>query len=175
MLVQTTRFGEVTVTQEDLVEFPEGVLGFSHLRKFVFLDDPNDEIFAWLQSCEEASVAFPILEPELFSPTYIPKLTKSDIEAIGLAANQSPRAFTIVTIPQDVTKMTANLKAPIVVNTKSRLGRQCVLQDNDLPIREPIFVRLQERLAHGSQVKVKPQVLPESVIVKIDRPADLKI
>ncbi|MEQ1665545.1 MAG: flagellar assembly protein FliW, partial [Bdellovibrionales bacterium] len=46
MKIQTTRFGEVNVTPEDTLEFAEGLLGFGHLRRFVLLDDHNDEIFA---------------------------------------------------------------------------------------------------------------------------------
>ena len=70
MVVQTSRFGAVTLSSEDILEFPEGILGFANLKKFVLLDDPNDEIFAWLQSCEVPGIAFPILEPELFVQNY---------------------------------------------------------------------------------------------------------
>ena len=58
MQIQTSRFGNVELDQEDIIEFPEGILGFNSLRKFVLLDDPTDEIFAWLQSCENPAIAF---------------------------------------------------------------------------------------------------------------------
>ena len=69
MLIQTSRFGPVNLHDEDIIEFSEGILGFNDLRNFVLLDDPNDEIFAWLQSCEVPQIAFPVLEPELFTTT----------------------------------------------------------------------------------------------------------
>ena len=50
MVISTTRFGPVQVTPDDIILFKEGLLGFNDLEKFVLLDDPNDEIFAWLQS-----------------------------------------------------------------------------------------------------------------------------
>ncbi|MCX7978527.1 MAG: flagellar assembly protein FliW, partial [Bdellovibrionaceae bacterium] len=78
MLLETSRFGKVEVAPEDVLTFPEGILGFSDLRQFVILDDPNDEIFAWLQSCESSAIAFPVLEPELFADGYKAMLTKSD-------------------------------------------------------------------------------------------------
>src|ERR1035437_9642220 len=108
MQVQTTRFGVVTVSDTDLVTFNEGLLGFSELRKFVLLDDPNDEIFAWLQSCERPSIAFPVLEPELFMADYKIHLSKHDLEALRTKNHEGLRTFTIVTIPEDVTQMTAN-------------------------------------------------------------------
>src|SRR5690348_954622 len=107
MRIQTSRFGTIELTQEDLLDFPEGLLGFQELRKFVLLDDPNEEIFAWLQSCDNGHIAFPVLEPELFASGYKPFLAKSDLESLQLASQEGVRFFTIVTIPQDPTQMTA--------------------------------------------------------------------
>jgi flagellar assembly factor FliW len=155
MFVQTSRFGSVDLSQGDTLVFPEGLLGFVQLRRFVLLDDPNDEIFAWLQSCEMPEVAFPVLEPELFSTEYKISISKTDMESLGLKSMERVRFFSIITIPEDATQMTANLKAPIVVNVADRVARQCVLQDNDLAIREPIFLKLQQRMMHSLPIKSK--------------------
>lgn len=149
MTIQTTRFGQVEIKSEDLIEFKEGVLGFGHLRKFVLLDDPTDEVFAWIQSCERPEIAFPVLEPEFFAANYKFTLTKSDMEALNVKGMDRVKVFCIVTIPEDPAMMTANLKAPILINIPDRLARQCVLQDNHLAIREPIFVQLQARVVQG--------------------------
>ncbi len=108
MIIKTTRFGEVTIQNEDLLTFPEGLLGFQDLRQFVLLDDPNDDIFAWLQSCELPSIAFPILEPEIFGQHYTAALTKNEMESLKLKATQKPTYMNIITIPDDPTQMTAN-------------------------------------------------------------------
>lgn len=155
MKITTSRFGLVEFAIEDQIGFKEGILGFSNLNSFILVDDPEDEIFAWLQSCNEPQIAFPILEPELFLENYKPRLTKSDLEMLALKSSEGTRNFVIVTIPEDPTKMTANLKAPIIINVKERTGRQCVLQDNDLNIREPIFTKLQQKLIQSPQNEVK--------------------
>lgn len=159
MRITTSRFGAIDLTDEDLITFPEGLLGFGDLRTFVLLDDPSDEIFAWLQSCEQPGVAFPVLEPELFVPNYKPMLSKGDLEILQATAQQSLRYFSIITIPQEPTQMTANLKAPIVLNVATRRARQCVLQDNNLAIREPIFSKLQQRVVGGSSQSIKSQLV----------------
>lgn len=156
MRINTSRFGEVEISQDDILEFSEGLLGFGQLRRFVVLDDPNDEIFAWLQSCENKDIAFPILEPELFNSQYKIEISKADLEALHLESQANGRLFNIITIPQDPTLMTANLKAPIVINVKKRLARQCVLQDNNLQIREPIFAKLQQRVVQFPETRFKP-------------------
>jgi flagellar assembly factor FliW len=173
MQVQTSRFGLIEVSNEDTITFPEGLLGFGHLRQFIMLDDPTDEIFAWLQSCENGKLAFPILEPELFVSDYKVNMAKGDLLALRLDDTESSRFFTIVTIPEDATKMTANLKAPLVINVKERLGRQCVLQDNKLNICEPIFTQLQQRVVSHPKESVKTQAADCGVAIRL--PVDLNM
>ncbi len=165
MVIQTTRFGAVQLQADDVIDFPEGILGFNDLRKFVLLDDPNDEIFAWLQSCEVPQIAFPVLEPELFTSNYSIVLTKHDLESIGNP--EKTRAFSIITIPDDATQMTANLKAPVVINIAKRQARQIVLQDNNLAIREPIFAKLQSRVVQNPQSSIKSQASDWGVAIKL--------
>jgi flagellar assembly factor FliW len=146
MDIQTSRFGRVQFDPEDVIDFPEGILGFGHVKKYILVEDPFDEVFIWLQSCDGSDIAFPILEPQLFSATYKVDLNKHDLESLKLSSMDGSRVFSIVTIPENISMMTANLKAPIIINVSQRMARQCVLQDNDLPIREPIFKALQSRV-----------------------------
>ena len=175
MVIKTTRFGQVTITNEDILTFPEGMLGFQDLRQFVLLDDPNDDIFAWMQSCELPSVAFPVLEPEIFSQKYTTSLTKSELEHLGLTGQQKPTFMNIITIPDDPTQMTANLKAPIVINTEKRIARQCVLQDNNLAIREPIFIKLQSRVVQNPNTPIKSLATQVGLTVKINADTETKL
>ncbi|HPI40027.1 MAG TPA: flagellar assembly protein FliW [Pseudobdellovibrionaceae bacterium] len=168
MIVNTSRFGQVQIEENDTIVFPEGLLGFADLRTFVLLDDPGDEIFAWLQSCEASQIAFPVLEPELFHTGYKINLTKGDLEVVKLQDSKKARMFTIITVPEDATLMTANLKAPIVINPESRLAKQCVLQDNSLAIREPIFTKLQQRVVQFPNVAIKNQSGGMDVAVKLN-------
>jgi flagellar assembly factor FliW len=69
--------------------------------------------------------------------------------------------------------MTANLKAPIVINVLQKIGRQCVLQDNKLEIREPIFTRLQQRVVQYNASAIKSKAVESGVAVKL--PADKTI
>lgn len=155
MQIPTSRFGTVSATETDIITFPEGLVGFSNMTQFVLLDDPNDEIFAWLQSCQDPKLAFPILEPELFLKDYKVSLGKHELESLKAAEAKGLRYLTIVTIPEDITQMTANLKAPIVVNVKQRLARQVVAQENDYPIKFPVFGELQKRFVQSTMAKTQ--------------------
>lgn len=170
MQIQTSRFGVVEVPDKDILTFPEGIFGFNTLRQFVLLDDPNDEIFAWLQSCEEPGLAFPILEPEIFAANYKVNLSRYDYEALQMNDMKRARIFNIVTIPEDATQMTANLKAPIVLNIEKRYGKQVVLQENDYQIKFPIFNELQKRVVQNPLVNFKNQTLQAGPAVKLGAP-----
>jgi flagellar assembly factor FliW len=170
MLIQTGRFGAVQIKEDDILNFGEGILGFNGLRKFVLLDDPDDEIFAWLQSCERPEIAFPVLEPDLFAVDYKINLTKSELEFLQMKDLARANFFCIITIPEDPNLMTANLKAPIVINPVTRLAKQCVLQDNDLSIREPIFTKLQQKLMHSMPIRSK--AFDQGLAVKLPAPPE---
>lgn len=165
--IQTSRFGTVQCEKDDLIFFPEGILGFADLRNFVLVDDPADEIFAWLQSCETPQIAFPILEPELFTENYQLNLTRHDLESLELKTAAGVRSFAIITVPEDPTQMTANLKAPVVINVAKRMARQIVLQDNNLAIREPIFMKLQSRVVQNPQSPIKTQASEWGVAIRL--------
>jgi flagellar assembly factor FliW len=167
MQIQTSRFGIVQCLEEDMILFPEGILGFADLRRFVLVDDPSDEIFAWLQSCEIPQIAFPVLEPELFTANYQLNLTKHDLESLDMKSSAGTRTFAIITVPEDPTQMTANVKAPIVINVAKRMARQIVLQDNNLAIREPIFAKLQSRVVQSPQLAIKTQASDWGVAVRL--------
>lgn len=172
MTINTTRFGQVEVNPEDTILFPEGILGFGELRQFILIDDPTDEIFAWLQSCEEPAIAFPVLEPELFAGNFKITLARSDYEALKMADLEKARLYCIVTIPDDPAQMTANMKAPVVINVATRIARQCVLQDNQLAIREPIFAKLQQRVVAHPGVPIKRAEDEGKVTVRIPPPGE---
>lgn len=175
MIISTSRFGQVELKEDDVLTFPEGLLGFADLRKFALLDDPTDEIFAWLQSCEAPQIAFPVLEPDLFVGQYKATLTKSDLEALKLPSQEKACYFSIITIPDDPTQMTANLKAPVVVNVADRIARQCVLQDNNLAIREPIFTKLQQRVMQNQSIALKNQSSGIDIATKLNVVKDAEL
>ena len=101
-------------------------------------------------------------------------MSKHDLEVLTATKEDNLRYFTIVTIPEDPTQMTANLKAPIVINVRNRYARQCVLQDNNLAIREPIFSKLQQRVVQNPTTSIKSQALDWGVAVQLPQSPDLE-
>jgi flagellar assembly factor FliW len=144
MKSNTSRFGMVEVAEADIVEFPEGLLGFEGLKKFFIVDPADDTLILWLQSLDSPGVAFPMLEPKLFKSDYKVRLSANELRSLRVDSTSSKDAlvYCILTIPEDVTAMTANLKAPIVINGAEQVARQVVLQENEYSVKYPMYREL---------------------------------
>ena len=148
MKVKTTRFGELEVAKKDIITFKEGILGFESLKKFFIVDPGDQTLILWLQSTEDGSTAFPMIEPKIFKPDYIVKLLPAELNSLQLESLQCASVYTILTIPQTVTEMSANLKAPVIINNQSKDARQIVLQDNKLEVRHKMYLELKKYIVN---------------------------
>jgi flagellar assembly factor FliW len=136
--IATPRFGEVTFTADDVFDFPWGLPGFSHLRHFLALSLDDQPHFVWLQSTEDPSVALPAADPWRVFPDYEPKLPPYAIESLGVQSSEDFTVLGIVVVTKDAEEMTINLMAPVVVNLKTRVGRQVMLENSGYSVRTPL-------------------------------------
>jgi flagellar assembly factor FliW len=148
--IKTTRFGELEVDKKDVIEFTEGLLGFESQKKFFIVDPGDQTLILWLQSTDDAATAFPIIEPKIFQPNYMIKLLPVELNSLSLENLQNASVYTVLTIPQNVTEMSANLKAPIIINNKTKFARQIVLQDSKLEVRFKMYADLKKYIVNFS-------------------------
>lgn len=139
LTVNTSRFGRIEVQAEQVVTMPHGMVGFPHLRQYVLIKHREGSPFHWLQSLEEASLAFVVMSPLLFDPSYEFTLGQTETKLLEVGDPQQIQVWVVITIPHGAPeRMTANLKAPVVVNLATRLGAQVILEDPRYPLRHPI-------------------------------------
>ena len=146
MIVKTGRFGQIEVSSEEIISIPSGVLGFPEDHNFCLVDPGDDTLILWLQSLSNPLLSFPVLEPKIFKPEYVVRLSAAELRELRLASIKDASVFTILTIPAVMSEMTANLKAPLVINVREKTAKQVVLQENDQPIKYPMFKELRTHL-----------------------------
>ena len=140
MELHTTRFGTITIDEEDIVTFPDGLVGLSHLKRFVLIRHGDDSPFRWLQSVDEPGFAMLMIDPWFFRPDYEVVLSDLDVERLQLSGEAIRWVYVTVSIPPGKPHaMTANLMAPIVINGNARCGRQVILDDERYSTRHPIL------------------------------------
>ncbi len=148
MKIKTSRFGELEVNNKDVINFKSGILGFENHSKFFIVDPGDNTLILWLQSVDDEKIAFPILEPKIFNPEYSVKLVPSDLNSLELENLQNAKVYSVLTIPSDITTMSANLKAPIVINNSNSMGKQVVLQDSKLSVKFEMYKELKKYLVN---------------------------
>ena len=162
MKITTSRFGELSVHNDDIINFNEGLLGFENLKQFFIVDPGDKTLILWFQSIDDGKTAFPILEPQVYLPDYRINLLPAEMASLNLKNTADIIVYTALTIPANVKNISANLKAPIIINNKTKNARQIVLQDSKLEIRYPIYKDLKRILppqaySDGLQNKESPQ------------------
>jgi len=117
-------------SEDSVVKVLGGLIGLSGYENFVIIRYQDDSPFYWLQCVDDPELALVMVSPVLFKPDYDPPVPLSITQDLDVQAAGELTVFVIVTIPAGSPQdMTANLLGPVVVNPRSRLAKQLVLDD----------------------------------------------
>ncbi len=138
--IRSRQLGEIEVTQDSLLTFPTGIVGFPAIQKFVVLDVADDCLYQWFQSMEEPDLGFVIVDVHLFNPEFQVEISNEGLAELEIGQTDPVLILAVVTIPSGHPEQaTANLRAPLVVNLRTRKGKQLILNES-LPLRFPLLV-----------------------------------
>lgn len=141
MKITTKLFGEIEIAEEKIITFPGGIIGFPDMQKFLLIHDAENETnnISWLQSLDEPAFAMPVIDPLLLIRDYDPLV---EDEMLGILGRLDPNNMLVVvtiTVPSDITKMTANFKAPIIINAGNNKACQLIIDDAGYEVKHPIY------------------------------------
>jgi flagellar assembly factor FliW len=139
MKIETTRFGELEVGERDIYTFPEGIPGFEQDKRFTLVGLKGLDGFACLQCVDRGELGFIIVDPFEFFPDYEFSLPDTDAEQLGVEDPGDLSVWTIVTTRDRLESATVNLVAPVVLNVRTRIGKQVILVDTNLGTRHALF------------------------------------
>ena len=146
MQIETTRIGALNVDAHKTLTFPEGLPGFESCRLFTVLPHHTAEggkgsPFVWLQSLERGELAFLAIEPHQVFPEYAPRVPRAELESLHLTEEAVlPRLYSLLTVPHgDPAGITANLMAPILINSSARVAKQVVLNTDQYGLRHRLI------------------------------------
>lgn len=149
MKVNTRIFGEIEVEKEKILHFANGIIGFPECKDFTLIFDQEKEhkqSISWLQSLDEPVFALPVIDPLLVKEDYNPAVEDELLAPLGTLTKDNTFLLVTVTVPADLTKMSVNLKAPIIINVDNREACQIIV-DGDLPVKHEIYELLKARKA----------------------------
>lgn len=140
MEIKTKAYGIVEIDPKEIITFEKGLIGFEDKRQFVLLGNPEvAETLVWMQSLDDPDLAFVVIQPRHFKPDYRPAINIAEIEELEVDDPELLLLYAIVVVPPDISKMTANLKAPVVINVKNNKAKQVILNDDRYKIKHLIL------------------------------------
>ena len=149
MEIKTKIFGDVNIDDDKIIFFPNGIIGFPDLQHFTLIHDEEKEgnHIHWLQSVEEPGFAMPVIDPLVIKNDYNPEVEESILECIGKFTPEEMIVLVTMTVPSDITKMTINLKGPIVINAAEKKGCQIILDSDEYQVKFPVYEILSKKKA----------------------------
>jgi len=132
-----TRFGEVEYNPENLLHFPAGMIGFPTLHDFIVMPNKKEGPLFWIQSIDEAGIAFVLTDPSNFFLDYHLKPDETEKSSLQIANDDDCYVLSVVTVPQDQ-KITLNLAAPILFSPKTNRAIQVILENTEYQSKTPL-------------------------------------
>ncbi len=147
MRLTTRIFGEIEIEDSKIIHFPKGIIGFPDMTQFALMHDKDKDsnTIRWLQSLDEPTFAMPVMDPLYVKPDFNPAVEEETIKDLLPMENEDMLVLVTVTVPQDLTKMTVNLKGPIIINSDSCIAAQVIIDDDEYPVKYPIYEYLQKQ------------------------------
>jgi len=138
MVVKTKFFGELEISEKDIIIFDEGLPGFQDMHRYAVINDGDNPYISYLQSLEKANICFIMIPPVFALQDYDIEISGSTVEKLSIEKPEDVKLYAILSIPGNFKDATANLKAPIVVNVNNNKAVQEILDDERYSIRHRI-------------------------------------
>jgi flagellar assembly factor FliW len=124
MKINTYQFGEIEYTEDKVIKFQDGLMGFENLKNYLFIKS-DDGIFYWLNSIDDPGIAFPLFGIRILDDQF--------------PQQENHEAFGVVVLNSNPSEITINLKAPVYINQNSKEGYQRIIDSDKYPVNYNLF------------------------------------
>jgi len=137
--IKSKILGEMEIEESAIIHFPAGIPAFEEERRFAII--PMDEAgpFYYLQAVNRAELCLVIADPFVFFPDYQIDVPDQELQRIQAADGKNISLLSVLTIPDDFKNTTANLFAPLIIDTRSRKGIQFIPEKSVYSTRHTVF------------------------------------
>ncbi len=138
--VNTSRFGEIEVDEKKIVHFEKGIPAFEDETQFVILPYEEESPYYFMQSIKSPDLAFLLTNPFLFFPDYTFEIDDETLAQLDVKNQDDVFYYAMITIPNgSIRYMTANLLAPVVLNSENMRAKQVVLEKSNYTTKHRLF------------------------------------
>ena len=150
MEVNTRAFGLIDINDDKIIKFDNGIVGFSDLQLFALIHNEEKKGgIRWLQSLDEPCFALPVMDPLMVVPEYNPEVEDDYLAPLGEMSAEETLVLVTVTVPKELSKMSVNLQAPIIINAETKKAIQMIVNTEKYPVKYYIYDILQKMKKEG--------------------------
>ena len=142
MNINTKIFGEIEISEDNIIFFENGIIGFPELKRFALLHDEekgSDAGIRFLQSIDEPAFAMPVMDPLVVKPDYDPEVNDEHLSGAGRVTPDNILVLVTVSVPGDLKKMSVNLQGPFVINVEEHKACQIIVENGAYPVKFPVY------------------------------------
>jgi flagellar assembly factor FliW len=150
MIIKTGKFGELVISENDIITFNPGLLGLEELTGYVLMDIAKIPNFKWLQSVENPDLSFLLVDPFTVKQGYCVELNDDVVAKLEISAPEHVLVYTIVNVPaSDLRNATTNLVGPVIINWLKKKGKQIVFERDNNSIKYPLTTNDSKKMNYG--------------------------
>ncbi|EHN13920.1 flagellar assembly protein FliW [Clostridium sporogenes] len=139
MKLNTKYHGCIEYEEKDVIYFQKGIPGFEELKKFIIFPVKDNDVFSVFHSIEKEDMGIIVTSPFNIEKEYEIQLEEEQIANLKLQDEKDTLVLNTVTLNSDINKITANLRAPIVINIKEKIGEQIIINSDKYKVKHPLF------------------------------------
>ena len=132
--------GEQMVLKNGSVVFEKGLPGFDGLKNFELAALEQVGFFN-LSSSEQENISLLLIDPYIYFPNYEIEIDDNTTKRFGIKDATDVLVLSVLTLNDDVEKITVNLRAPIIINLTTGKCEQVILDREDYLVRQSLVVK----------------------------------
>jgi flagellar assembly factor FliW len=121
----TSRFGLLEAEEGKIINFPDGLVGFSGLKRFILIDH-KDTPLKWLQSVDDPDIAFIVASPDIIAAEYSIDLDRTVRKYLQIENENELVVLVIMRVSGE--DVIANFQGPLIINANNMKGVQIILE-----------------------------------------------
>ncbi|MFL6156641.1 MAG: flagellar assembly protein FliW [Marmoricola sp.] len=126
------------VNEIPVIDLVHPMPGFPDRHRFALVALDEDGVLCQLRSLDDPDLRFLVMPPVAFFPDYAPEVGDDVVEDLQIASADDVIVLLVLNAGESLGTTTANLMAPVLVNTATRRASQVILDDPSLPIAAPL-------------------------------------
>ena len=145
MEINAKYFGQVSYDKKEAIHIINGLIGFEAYTEYLpipFHED-SDSLIS-LQSLEDETLSFILMNPFGILADYSPSLSDEELKELDAEASEDLSYYVVCVMRDSVAESTVNLKAPLVVNARTRQARQIILDQSEYTFRHVLGDMMKE-------------------------------